>query len=243
MHKGRTITLITPTGMRPEAFALCEKWILRQTVKPDEWIVVDDGVIHTPITLTTKIIRPEVKWKAKTNSQGSNLYLAFQFAQGDYIVFIEDDDWYRENYLESLMDKIIEANAHIVGEGEAIFYHVGQKKWRALGNKEFCCLAHTVIHNSLAPFVLQGIAKNERYLDKYLWNEIKKFHEIKSLVIYPEPKLSVSIKGLPGRPGIVSGHRFNSWWNRDDNWGKLVGVIGEEDLKEYEKIWKQIHQS
>lgn len=37
------ITIVTPTGDRPLAFALCQHWMMNQTVKPDQWIVVDDG--------------------------------------------------------------------------------------------------------------------------------------------------------------------------------------------------------
>ena len=40
-----TITLITPTGDRPLAFALCQNWMRKQTVLPFQWVVVDDGKI------------------------------------------------------------------------------------------------------------------------------------------------------------------------------------------------------
>lgn len=39
------VSIITCTGFRPEALALCEKYILRQTWKsPIEWIIVDDSI-------------------------------------------------------------------------------------------------------------------------------------------------------------------------------------------------------
>ncbi len=37
------LTLVTCTRDRPEAFALTELWISRQTIKPHEWLVFDDG--------------------------------------------------------------------------------------------------------------------------------------------------------------------------------------------------------
>ena len=38
------VTLITPTGYRPEAFGLCIEYVWRQTYNgPLQWIVVDDG--------------------------------------------------------------------------------------------------------------------------------------------------------------------------------------------------------
>ena len=45
------IQLLTPTGMRPEAFALCERWMAAQTYDgPCTWFVVDDGAV--PLKLT-----------------------------------------------------------------------------------------------------------------------------------------------------------------------------------------------
>ena len=35
--------VITPTGDRPEAFALCVKWMKSQDLSPHVWVVVDDG--------------------------------------------------------------------------------------------------------------------------------------------------------------------------------------------------------
>jgi len=45
MTKPGIITAITPTGDRPLALALCQQWMDAQTVRPDQWIVVDDGKI------------------------------------------------------------------------------------------------------------------------------------------------------------------------------------------------------
>jgi hypothetical protein len=56
-HAGYRIVLVTPTGDRPEAFALCEKYVASQTVKPDVWIVVDDGEVPAVCTMKQHYIR------------------------------------------------------------------------------------------------------------------------------------------------------------------------------------------
>ena len=39
------ITIITPTGDRPLASGLLrDYWMKNQTIKPDQWIIVDDGI-------------------------------------------------------------------------------------------------------------------------------------------------------------------------------------------------------
>ena len=56
----QVITLITPTGDRHEAFALCEKWIGRQSyIGQIQWVVVDDGHEPTETTLGQEVLRPE----------------------------------------------------------------------------------------------------------------------------------------------------------------------------------------
>lgn len=38
------MTLITPTGVRPKAWSICERLMARQTYDgPVQWVIVDDG--------------------------------------------------------------------------------------------------------------------------------------------------------------------------------------------------------
>lgn len=46
------VTVITPTADQPTGIALLERYMARQTVKPDAWIVADDG--NTPASLTMR---------------------------------------------------------------------------------------------------------------------------------------------------------------------------------------------
>src|SRR5690606_27643891 len=51
------IALVTPTCDRPQAFALCERWMARQTVPWTQWIVADGGATPQPVTLGQTVIR------------------------------------------------------------------------------------------------------------------------------------------------------------------------------------------
>lgn len=51
------ITAITPTGDRPLAFVLCQIWMMRQTVQPDQWIVIDDGSKPMPQIIQMQYIK------------------------------------------------------------------------------------------------------------------------------------------------------------------------------------------
>ena len=46
------LTLLTATGARPEAWAICERLMARQTYAgPVRWIIVDAGPEAQPVTL------------------------------------------------------------------------------------------------------------------------------------------------------------------------------------------------
>ena len=62
------LTLLTATGARPQAWAILEQLMLRQTYTgPVHWIIVDDGEEAQPITFEREnwrltLVRPQPRW-------------------------------------------------------------------------------------------------------------------------------------------------------------------------------------
>ena len=128
------LTLITLTGNRPKAWALCEFFMHRQTYQGAvRWIIVDDGEIAQPIAFkrdgwTLEVVRPEPFWQEGQNTQSRNLIAALeQVNDQDRIVFIEDDDWYSPHWLSIVDEKLNEAD--LVGERFAFYYNIQLKQW------------------------------------------------------------------------------------------------------------------
>jgi len=73
------LTLLTMTGARPEAWAICETLMLRQTFTGAvRWIIVDDGPIAHPITFSRamwvlEVVRPIPFWVSGKNTQARNI--------------------------------------------------------------------------------------------------------------------------------------------------------------------------
>ena len=111
------LTLITPTGGRPEAFALCERWMGRQTYRGDvQWIVVDDCEEATVVTMGQTVIRPQPWWKlGAPTTQYANVRAALELVKHDKIVHIEDDDWYGPTYLETTYHRLDAAASALRG--------------------------------------------------------------------------------------------------------------------------------
>lgn len=198
------LTVITPTGERPEAFDLCKRMMARQNYSgPVRWIIVDDGRTEQDARFekpgwTVEVIRPAPLWKPGQNTQGRNLRAALDRLDGGEIVTVwEDDDWYAPGWLQWVADHAHEAE--LIGEGFAVYYNVRARRWQRLRNDEHASLRCSVMRAGAVQTFRDCLATPYRYYDMRLW----KRHADKN--VFPQA-LTVGLKGLPGRPGIALGH-------------------------------------
>lgn len=210
---GPTITVITPTGDRPLAFALCRHWMANQTRKPDQWLVVDDG--KTPLTPTTgmQYIRREPRPDDPQHTLSLNLATAFPLIKGDKILFMEDDDYYAPGYIDE-MARHLESH-EVVGIIQAKYYYLPTGGYRTHSNFSHCSLSETGFRNSFLP-ELQGILREREKtdIDLRIWRKVGRrgfrFND-------SNKPLYLGIKGLPGRTGIGIGHNPAMYQNIKDS--------------------------
>jgi hypothetical protein len=221
MAFGRGVTLITPTGGRPEAFALCKRFVRRQTWGgPLQWIIVNDGrtgesgdLIAWRSGFAIQMVFPEPKWQHGQNTQARNLLAAIPEVAFDKVLFFEDDDHYAATYVEEMAAKL--ETYQIVGETRARYYHVPSRWYYQLQNEQHASLCQTGIRSDLLPQLASACEETKlrpvgmQYIDLQLWEKPSA-----SRWLYPS-NLSVGIKGLPGREGIGCGHRPDNNWSQD----------------------------
>jgi hypothetical protein len=223
------VTCITPTGDRPEAFELCRRWMIQQTVEPDQWLVVDDG--FTPLSEDLRsgmdYIRREPS-EEEGHTLTKNLEIAFPLIQGDAVLFIEDDDWYGPTYVETMSSYLLKYN--LVGERYARYYHVPTMRYRRIGNNNHASLCQTGITKDLFP-LLKKCLPGDPYLDVRLWASYSGHlisDEKDSL------KLHCSTKGLRGRKGTGTGHNPDADYYLPDYYLEyLIKWVGEDNAKLY----------
>ena len=201
------LTLLTATGMRPEAWAICERLMLRQTYDgPVRWIIVDDGEVPQPITFrrqgwTLEIIRPLPFWAPGQNTQARNLIAGLERVWNDErLVIIEDDDHYAPGYLADV-DKWLDT-ADLVGEPMARYFNVETGVGKQLTNNAHCSLCSTAVKGEGIKALRQAVLKNKKFIDLVLWSQFK------GKKFLSKTRHVVGIKGLPGRGGIGAGHRM-----------------------------------
>lgn len=236
-----TLSVITPTGYRPEAFELCIQWMKRQTQKPDEWIIITDSKLNIPKedpTGNSKIIETS-GWKEGENTQCRNVSKGIAHATGDLIAIIEDDDYYHPTYLKAMCREFEnDPTLDIVGEWPARYYHVAEKKFKHVKNVTYAALFQTVMRRDIALNFLQMLCDlNVTPLDQNLWKTIKKAKlRYKNRISKPNDGLAIGIKGMKGRSGIGLGHDTKNYldWQLDPGYNKLDEWLGE-DAKYYKR--------
>jgi hypothetical protein len=208
------ITLITCTGGRPEAFELCQKYMEAQTVQPDQWIVVHDMITKAQAK-ELQASYPQLElyagprtWKPGLNTQRFNMEEALKHVEGDIVLFIEDDDFYAPEYIETMV-KLLQGETLIAGLSNNKYYNLAIPGWKEMGNYRHSSLCTTAVRKALLPMVQAAVDSGELYFDMHLWASA--LASKTPMMLKANSTVSVGIKGLPGKAGIGAGHRFSGF--------------------------------
>lgn len=226
--------LLTATGGRPEAFELCVRWMNRQTTKEKvKWIIVNDVDIEDYSNIRDdwelEIINPFPRWEPGQNTQARNLLEGLNLvSETDRLFIIEDDDYYHPNYLEEANKGL--DHHDLVGECQTRYYNISNNSYKICPNKQHASLCATGMKGPAIREFIKQCHQNHKFIDMNLWAE---FHGPKRLT---KTNYVIGIKGLPGRPGIGSGHKMaptlSGSTRKDYQYRKLQDWVGE-DYKYY----------
>lgn len=216
------LTLLTPTSDRPQTLQLCVEWMAAQTFDgPIQWIIVDDGEQHTKLNLSplddrftvSKIDKPRAR--SVPLSFRGNMATGLMSATCDRLLFIEDDDHYKPGWLEHCW-KQFERGADVVGESRARYYHVPARRFAQLSNRQHASLCSTGITRRMFGWLDKRLRnRGGTYVDLDLW-------KASTNTLLVDSKMVTGMKGLPGRGGIGTGHRFGQTRGRHDPQGRQL---------------------
>lgn len=236
-------TIITPTGDRPEAFHLCSEYVKRQTVNPTQWIVVDDGMDALDLSALNLpylcYIRRQRSQYDPSHTLPVQILAALQRVNTDYVVIMEDDDWYSPFYCERMLNKLIEGKGYfLVGQGETIYYHLSGR-YMINKNQQHASFCQTAFRSSILNRIES--ACNRCYRSPFLDLEIWKSKVAKN--IFTGEPLCIGIKGMPGREGTTKGwDKKYPRYSKDKNFQFLEKYIGS-DVLQYKKIAETCYES
>ena len=219
------LTLLTATGCRPKAWAICEKLMMAQNYTGAvRWVIVDDGEIPQTIAFkrdnwTLDIVRPSHRWKEGLNTQADNLIAGLEYIDADdSLVIIEDDDNYSKDWLR-VVERHLQ-DAELVGEILARYYNIKNKKYRQLQNTKHASLCATAMRGEAIETFRRVCESKVKFIDIQLWA----LH--KNKLLFTGNRVT-GIKGLAGRDGIGMGHKNDFIGSLDFDLSILNEWVGE----------------
>jgi hypothetical protein len=228
------VTLITPTGDRPLAFRLAERWMGRQSFRGStQWIVVDDGELPTGMTMGQQYVRREHDSRGH-GSLMANMLEALSRVDSRRILIIEDDDYYKPHYVASAIQQL--DTSQLAGNTLQLYYHLSRRRWKTYRSNS-PSLCQTGFHDTLIPVVIEAchraLEKESISLDIELWRLAQK-RKVRCHAFEGTVRM-VGMKGLPGRTGLGKGHRPGQDWHEDDELAVLRHWTGG-DFPNYEPL-------
>ncbi|MFV0479272.1 MAG: glycosyltransferase [Anaerorhabdus sp.] len=153
------LSVIVPMYNVEKYIEECLMSLVKQTFKDMEILVVNDGSTDTgPRVVERMALRyPNIKLIHKTNgglSDARNYGLSY--ALGDYVTFLDSDDYVSERYYEKMMDKIQENFDVVVCDVEYV-YEDATPSWILPG---------------LSPWTIEDIQKRALLSPMYAWNKV-----------------------------------------------------------------------
>lgn len=119
------VSIILPTYNVFPYLSQCLDSILAQTYKNIEVIIIIDGATDGSYELAKKYSqkdkRVSVYWQENSGS-GSARNNGLEHAAGDYVMFVDPDDWCKNNYVETMVDLITSGGYDLVTTKEISVY-------------------------------------------------------------------------------------------------------------------------
>ncbi|WP_020469309.1 glycosyltransferase family A protein [Zavarzinella formosa] len=233
------LTLVTTTRDRPECFSLLERWIVRQTVQPDQWIVVNDGTVPYQYSLGQTVLQRHPGGDSLP-SICENWLSGLPLIHGDKVLVAEDDDWYHGDFIQTMSEMLDVVD--LVGVRGNLYYKLPPLKFFQMHNTSHASLASTGFRSSMLPQIERccRVFKSV-YIDSYLWAEATSEGSGVKCALLPnraedQRALQVGFKQMPGAKGLGLGHTDDG--STDPGMAVLRGWIGAADTVTYSNFRK-----
>jgi glycosyltransferase involved in cell wall biosynthesis len=182
------ISIIMPTFNRALHIETALQSILGQSFRSWELIIIDDGSTDNTFSILDRYISkfPNIRYMKQSNRKAALARNAgIQASFGRYVTFLDSDDHYLENHLETRITLIEEMQGISMLSGgflcdETMMVKDCYHPDKLIGIRE-CILGGTMFGKRELFFALEGFNNLEYAEDTDLWNRASKLFDVKKI--------------------------------------------------------------
>lgn len=235
---GPLISIIVPVYNSEVYLRQCLDSIISQTLTDYEVIIVDDGSTDNSYTICSDYESRDQRIRlVKHENRGPSFArnVALEIAQGEFIGFVDSDDWIEIDMYDSLYRSLIKNNADIAICGYYTIHKQGQVKLRHCSPNETVMSTKELIKEYI-DWNLIGAAVWSKLFKKSIFNTIRFPEKIRYREdAYVTPMLlGAAIKGVHiGLPKYHYRIQSNSVYRKKFDETKLASIEVEKTLIKY----------
>ena len=212
--------IIPDRGDRPEFMKNCLRMVNGQTLKPFRVFPVG------PLT-----IRPSDQCDITVRYCDGYNAMSLSYPKIDVISFMENDDWYSPEYLETMARAWHDhGRPDIFGVNYTIYYH--------LGERAYFTMTHPDRSSAMSTFIKPGLhirwpVDNDPFTDMHLWQQLK------GVTFNPGKLISIGMKhGIGMCGGRNHTTRLERYRMKDPDFKFLRQNLDEESFEFYSTIYE-----
>lgn len=165
--------LIPDRSDRPEFLKNCLRMLKNQTIQPDEIKIINFPAYSAECDITERYRIG---------------YDQFRMKGFDCILFIENDDFYSNRYIEMMVENWLNRGCpDLLGTDSTIYYHLGLKKYFTMHHTRRAAAMNTLIRADLD---FHWCLDHDPYTDLHLWLK----SGLQGIIFKPDNIYSIGIK-------------------------------------------------
>lgn len=166
------VSIIVPVYNVEKYLKRCLDSLVNQTLKDIEIICVNDGSTDGSLAILDEYVRNDdriVVINQENSGQSVARNRGIDVAKGEYLGFVDSDDWVSEDYFERLHNSAIQNNAEIAVGGIIRLHKFNRRKFLTFAKE-------TVTNDVNLKFELCDLPEKS-----YVWNKIYKSSKLKEI--------------------------------------------------------------
>ena len=240
------VSVIVPVYNVEKYLDKCLKSLVNQTLKDIEIIVVNDGTKDNSQKIVDKYVKKYPKLVKSYIKENGGLSSArnygLKYAKGEYIAFVDSDDYVENDMYEKLYNKALEKDFDMVVCNLKYIYDT--KEVNAFSNINKDILTKEEIKKSMLtiyPSAWNKLFNKRLFENKVLFKEKVWFEDVEFLYrLYPYinsiGKIDDYLYNYVQRDGAITSVFDDRLYNYIDNFNGIIKFYKEKKLyKEYEK--------